>query len=114
MRIILALLLLTVPALAHDSWMSQGNYKNSKGETCCNENDCKILPVTKVRATSDGYIIETDWGTELIPYKEVLDSQDNNYYRCVMPDYAYDFLGRDYQSNPHSKTRCLFVPKGTS
>ena len=31
-------------ALAHDSWINHGKYRNPAGEWCCGENDCDAPP----------------------------------------------------------------------
>jgi hypothetical protein len=31
----------TPPALAHDSWINRGGYRNPAGEWCCGDNDCQ-------------------------------------------------------------------------
>ena len=42
---------------AHDSWISRGGHRNAKGEWCCGEGDCFVIPASQVSARDDGYHI---------------------------------------------------------
>src|SRR5690348_14934994 len=54
------------PAHAHDSWINRGSYKNSAGEWCCGDYDCKSY--TKTSSTAQGWLIDG----ELVPYDEAM------------------------------------------
>lgn len=99
-RIILALLLLTVPALAHDSWISRGALRNGIGEWCCGEGDCAVMDDGAVTVTARGYhfngIGRINAGApgeiaqrydEIVPFSEVSPiAPDGKYWRCKRPD----------------------------
>lgn len=78
-----ALVALSIPALAHDSWISRGGLRNTAGEWCCGEGDCFVVPDDQVHVTSGGYIL---FNKEVVPHSEVLPSQDKSYWRCKRPD----------------------------
>jgi hypothetical protein len=69
------------PALAHDSWISKGGYKNAVGEWCCGDNDCKSAD--RVSTNGSGWIID---GGEFIPYNEATPSPDGKVWICRRPD----------------------------
>lgn len=107
MRYLVAALLLALPVLAwsfparghgeHD-WMRTGNYHNPKtGIHCCSPHqDCTVVPVSKVKTTPDGFLLEETG--ETIPYSEAHKSEDENMWRCAASDFS---------------TRCFFyVPPG--
>jgi hypothetical protein len=56
-RILVLLLALTLPASAHDSWISRGGLKNGAGEWCCGEGDCALMDPGAVQAKPYGYVI---------------------------------------------------------
>lgn len=64
---------------------------------CCNEQDCKPVPMSSVHVTRDGYFV--DETSELIPYRDsrIRPSGDSQFHTCT----------------PYgSKIRCLYVPAG--
>jgi hypothetical protein len=44
-------------ALAHDSWISRGLFRNANGEFCCGQVDCFVIPKERVVITGEGYVI---------------------------------------------------------
>src|SRR5262245_28438752 len=87
---IIAAMLLATPASAHDSWISQGSYRNGAGEWCCGEHDCFV--VDPPRVTASGYVLSNG---EVVPFAEAQPSQDGAYWRCRRPD---------------GSRRCFFAP----
>lgn len=83
------------PAHAHDApsgW--------SYGWECCHALDCdQVDNDTTIHATEAGWLI--DETGETIPYadKRIKKSGDEHFHRCRMTS-----------TDPHSKTRCLYVP----
>lgn len=94
--LVLLLTLFAFAALAHDSWISRGQYKNPAGEWCCGEGDCFQVPGENVSIAADGYRL---FGTETIPYSQALPSPDGAFWRCKRPD---------------GSPRCFFAPKPNS
>jgi hypothetical protein len=43
-------------ALAHDSWINRGAFKNAAGEWCCGDYDCKSY--TRASSTTTGWMID--------------------------------------------------------
>ncbi len=89
-------LLVTVPALAHDSWISRSRlFDPLSRQWCCNEHDCAPVDANGVREENGGYRIgETG---ENIPYSRVIwQSEDGRWWRC-----------RNLVNNA---TRCLIGP----
>lgn len=100
---LLALIVLTPIAAAHDSWISRGGLRNAAGEWCCGEGDCFQIPTQAITPTDQGYEIhfsqvvngqEANF-TEIVPYKEAQPSPDGAYWRCKRPD---------------GTRRCFFAP----
>ena len=89
-------------AWAHDSWINRGDYRNPvTHSSCCGNIDCERVPATTVILRNGGYYLPSTG--ETIPLDEVQKSEDNDYWRCR------------YDGAPgKGKTRCLFVPDGTS
>jgi hypothetical protein len=52
------------PALAHDSWISAGGYRNVAGEWCCGLGDCFVVPPENVKMSPAGYAMVDG---ELVP-----------------------------------------------
>ena len=50
------LLSINTLASAHDSWVNRGAFKNSSGEWCCGDYDCKSY--TKAASSAVGWMIE--------------------------------------------------------
>jgi hypothetical protein len=90
--LLLALLLTSFWALAHDSWISRGGHRNGAGEWCCGEGDCFVVPGQHISFTPQGYRLN---GDELVPYSEAQPSPDGAYWRCKRPD---------------GSRRCFFAP----
>ncbi len=80
--LVLFLALFASAALAHDSWISRGSYKNPAGEWCCGEGDCKSYERTSSTAT--GWMIEG----ELVPFDEAkpVVPEDGRLTVCRRPD----------------------------
>lgn len=79
------------PALAHDSWISNGGHRNAAGEWCCGDGDCFM--VEPVRTVANGYFIELT--KEFVPQAEAQPSPDGKFWRCQRPD---------------GSRRCFFAP----
>ena len=80
---------------AHDSWISRGKFRNPEtGEWCCGKHDCFAIPASMVRISATGY--ELPYLGETIPYRKVLPSADDKYWRCHRPD---------------GTRRCFFAPQ---
>lgn len=92
MRSLVILLALTMPALAHDSWISRGGHRNAAGEWCCGKGDYEVIDPASVTVTDHGYKISP---SETVPYREAQPSPDGAYWRCKRPD---------------GSRRCFFAP----
>ena len=117
MKWIVALLLMTTPALAH-SWYSKKVdpvYKNS----CCGGTDCGQLVVAsgQLTAEADGYRIRLTLEETkkinpysvapidaLVTWDRVQTSDDGNYHICIMTSHRDNERGGIY---------CLFAPPNT-
>jgi hypothetical protein len=93
--LLVATLLVTTVALAHDSWISRGAFRNTAGEWCCGEGDCSVVPADDVHIAASGYLLH---GTETVPFSEAQPSPDGAYWRCKRPD---------------GSRRCFFAPPQT-
>src|SRR5262249_27665882 len=89
-------------ALAHDSWISRGLFRNANGEFCCGQVDCFVIPKERVVMTGEGYVIIqgslAGMGPvqhEAIPFSEAQPSPDGEFWRCRRPD---------------GSRRCFFAP----
>jgi len=108
-------LVVTTAALAHDTWISRGSYKNPAVEWCCGVGDCGVVSPNSVTAIKGGYSLRGDvvYGSEatgnasdgpgwreqineVVPYSQSLPSPDGAYWRCKRPD---------------GTNRCFFAPK---
>jgi hypothetical protein len=69
------------PCLAHDSWISKGGYRNTVGEWCCGENDCRSPE--QLSSNGSGWIVD---GGEFVPYNEATPSPDGKVWICRRPD----------------------------
>lgn len=69
-------------APAHDSWISKGGLKNSAGEWCCGDYDCKSY--TKLSSTAVGWMVDN----ELVPFDEAMPvaPPDGQLTICRRPD----------------------------
>ena len=79
-------------ALAHDSWISRGFFRNGNGELCCGQADCFMVPPDQVSMIGAGYRL---FGTELVPFSETQPSADGAFWRCKRRD---------------GSRRCFFAP----
>ncbi|MGD9769470.1 MAG: hypothetical protein AB7U62_17685 [Pseudolabrys sp.] len=78
--LLLAFTLCAPAAVAHDHWISRGDYRNAAGELCCGENDCFVVTgVQHVTLPEPGYRLPSG---EFIPESETLPSPDGAYWRC--------------------------------
>lgn len=68
-------------ALAHDSWINSGGYRNAGGELCCGEQDCFEVKTSDIEITSGGYLIKPL--KETVPFNEAQPSPDGHYWRCA-------------------------------
>src|SRR5262249_26863591 len=76
-------------ALAHDSWISRGLFRNANGEFCCGQVDCFVIAKERVVMTGEGYVIIqgplAGMGPvqhEAIPFSEAQPSPDGEFWRC--------------------------------
>jgi hypothetical protein len=80
------------PALAHDSWISAGGFRNIGGEWCCGTEDCFVVPPENVKMSPAGYQMING---EFVPLSETQPSPDGAYWRCKRAD---------------GTRRCFFAP----
>lgn len=91
-----AVLVITSSAAAHDSWINEGQYKNSAGMLCCGDNDCGLLDRDAVKEVSGGYAVHgfatINPGSEnsrrirvdqTIPFAESIPSPDGEFWICI-------------------------------
>lgn len=100
-RWLLALLLLSTGALAHNEaeWIQRQGWRSTIGELCCGERDCSALEDGDVAVTQTGYLIKSL--NETVPFGEVLPAPaeaGGRYWRC--------FWG--------GQRKCFFAPLGGS
>jgi hypothetical protein len=69
-------------ASAHDSWVNRGAFKNSSGEWCCGDYDCKSY--TKAASSPIGWVIDG----EVVPFDEAMPvaPPDGQVTICRRPD----------------------------
>lgn len=104
-RLISLMMLIAVPAFAHDHWINQGGYHNKQGAWCCGTNDCHIEQAIHLSRPLSGWVLKN--GGSFIPEREVLPSEDGQIWVCRIP-----------QPEPNSTSvlgdskdvRCVFVP----
>lgn len=107
-KYIVLLLLLALPALAHDDhdWMRADGYRNSRDEHCCSpDKDCKPVPDSDLEPTAAGWRYKPTG--EIIPQGDTFVSRDRQgrHWRCQG---TISWLnGRKTET-----TRCLFVAPG--
>jgi hypothetical protein len=77
-----AVLVSTSNTFAHDSWINRGGFKNTAGEWCCGDYDCKSY--TRTSSTAAGWMIEG----ELVPFDEAMPvaPPDGQLTICRRPD----------------------------
>ncbi len=105
MRLFIAALVIlaSMPAVAHDSWISKGGYRNAAGEWCCGEKDCKKIPVVR---WENGFVVD---GQRHL-YDEFTPSPDGEVWVCYRTIYRPDFGG--LRTIPdRGGIRCLFGPQ---
>lgn len=90
---LLASLLGSPPARAHDLWINHGNYSSPNGEHCCGAQDCQTLAPDAVKVTPGGYSLKNG---EVVPFSEAIGSEDGQYWRCKRQD---------------GSRRCFFAPQ---
>ena len=58
-RLLLAFVpsVLSFAALAHDTWINHGAYRNPAGEWCCGAEDCGVVAPGAVKASAGGYSV---------------------------------------------------------
>jgi hypothetical protein len=80
--VLVAALFATTAALAHDSWVNRGAFKNGAGEWCCGDYDCKSY--TRTSSTGSGWMIDG----ELVPFDEAMPvaPPDGQVTICRRPD----------------------------
>jgi hypothetical protein len=83
-------------ALAHDSWINRGGYRNLAGEWCCGAADCFAIPGDTVSISPGGYFLRTY--NEVVPFTEAQPSPDGAFWRCKRSD---------------GSRRCFFAPPPT-
>ena len=100
----LALLVLPIPVLAHEHWISRQQFRDPvSGAWCCNEHDCKVLDLRQIRETAGGFLIG---GMYFVTRERVLPSSDESYWAC--------FTNGGTGAHEHQPgIRCLFVPLST-
>lgn len=78
----IAVFVSTAVAFAHDSWINRGGFKNTAGEWCCGDYDCKSY--TRTSSTATGWMIEG----ELVPFDEAMPvaPPDGQLTICRRPD----------------------------
>lgn len=111
---LLVCVLFVTLAFAHDSWISNNQWRNTAGQWCCGTGDCGIVqdPENSVTTVPGGYHVngrvQID-GTvpngnvtfpvdANIPYNERLPSPDGKYWYC-----------KGWDNTP----RCFFAPTPT-
>lgn len=80
--VLLFFLLLLNPAIGHESWINRGGFKNTAGEWCCGDYDCKAY--TKVKSSPTGWMVDG----ELVPFDEAMPvaPPDGQLTICRRPD----------------------------
>ena len=80
--LVLVLTVFSFAALADDSWINRGGFKNAGGEWCCGDYDCKSY--TKTSSTSTGWMIDG----EFVPFDEAMPvpPPDGQVTVCRRPD----------------------------
>lgn len=93
--VVICVLFMTLPAFAHDIWISKEHRTNDAGEWCCNGFDCKVVESGDYLVSPRGYTMTADG--EFIPHAETQASGDNQFWICRRPD---------------KSRRCTFAPSG--
>lgn len=98
MKALAILLLLAVPALAHDgadNWIGRERRTNAAGALCCGEGDCHAFGADQVTVKPDGYHFPDG---EVVGFSRATPSVDQFYWKC----------------NWGGETKCVFAPSGAS
>lgn len=80
--IIVAIMLWAKPASGHESWISNGSFKNKAGEWCCGTNDCKELGYTP-RPVYGGVLLNNG---EMVPQSEIMPVSPEGWVVCRRND----------------------------
>ena len=98
-----AILIIAVPARAHDHKNTDGTMTSWYPKECCDDGDCR--PVTRVvRARQGLWMTTTDGYTVLVgPNDKRLPSRDMRWHICI---------SRDIEALPET-VRCIFEPPDT-
>lgn len=105
---LLSAVIICTTAVAHDSWIGRGKFRNHAGEWCCGAHDCALMDADAVDVRRNGYAVN-GFGTvaspfagtyrlfvrEMVPHTEALPSMDGAYWRCHKSD---------------KSRKCFFVP----
>ena len=97
-RILALLLLMAVPAVAHDNptdWIGKERLKNADGQLCCGAGDCFPFEAAKIKTTPQGYVFSDG---QVIPFNKAGPSVDRFFWRCIWSN----------------ETKCVFAPMGGS
>ena len=62
-------------------WIQDGRFRNTAGDLCCGERDCRELADSDVGITETGYLVKSL--KETVPYQEAQPSPDGHYWRCA-------------------------------
>lgn len=99
-RLVFALVLIALPASAHDFWISGKAVDPITKLYCCGENDCHLVPVSQAHVTKGGYLLD-DTG-ETISWDRVQPSPDGGIWACRWGNGSGE-LG-------DGSTKCFFAP----
>ena len=97
MKRLLAVLLLTTPASAHDFWSNGEEVPAWVRSSCCGKADARHLKPSAVHIMSD--VVHIDGINTVVPRERVLPSQDGS---------AWAFWNENLEPNP--LIYCLFLP----
>lgn len=76
----------------HD-WIRKGGYLGVDGTRCCGQDDCDLVPASRVERTQQGYRLR-DFGMT-VPFRQAKPSEDGKFWLC-----------RD----DRAAMRCFFAP----
>ena len=97
MKRLLAVLLLTTPASAHDAWINGEPIPSWVRSSCCGPSDAHHIPASAVRVMPDGYHI--DGINTVVPIDRALPSQDGAIWGFWLPT-----------AEPNPTIYCFFFP----
>lgn len=87
LAIVLLALILLATAVRHSKahgdgqWIADENWKNSVGELCCGERDCRQLADDDVEVKRNGYFVRSLGVT--VPHEKALPSINGKFWICV-------------------------------